>query len=262
MKIKLRSAYDSFPEKYGDSDNQINFYVDNNVYYMDNTDRKERNAVALLVEPRAIIPGTYDWMEQNYHKFRYVFTHDEEILKLPNAKLLLYGQITAEFPNGPKNKAISMVASDKDFCEGHRNRQIIARELINKIDTYGKFSGGGYCDDKDFLQGYMFNVAMENSSNGHYFTEKICNCFASNIVPIYWGCPNIDKYFDMDGIIYCQNHADIIKAVDMVLKDPAGEYSKRSLAIERNLQNVQKYRRYADWFLKQYGAMLEEMVND
>jgi hypothetical protein len=66
----------------------------------------------------------------------------------------------------------------------------------------------------------------------------------------------------MNGIIYCLNHADIIEAVDMVLKDPAREYSKRSLAIERNLQNVQKYRRYADWFLKQYGVMLEEMIND
>lgn len=262
MKIKLRSAYDSFPEKYGSSDNQINFYVDNNVYYMDNTDRNEQNAVALLVEPRPIIPGTYQWMSENYTKFKYVFTFDSELLKLPNAKRLIYGQITAEFPNDPKTRNISMVASNKDMCEGHRNRQIIARELINKIDTYGTFSGGSYCDDADFLKEYRFNVAMENYADGLYFTEKICNCFASRVVPIYWGCPNIGQFFDMDGIIYCQNHADIIEAVDMVLKDPAGEYSKRSLAIERNLQNVQKYRRYADWFLKQYGAMLEEMIND
>lgn len=260
MKIKLRSMYDSFPEKYGDSDNQINFYVDNNVYYMDNVDIHEQNAIALLVEPRAIIPGTYDWMEQNYHKFRYVFTFDEEILKLPNAKLLLYGQITAEFPMKPKNKAVSMVASGKDFCEGHRNRNIIARELKGKIDTFGRFDGGEYCDDADFLQGYMFNVAMENSSNGHYFTEKICNCFASKIVPIYWGCPNIDKYFDIDGIIYCQNHADIIKAVDMVLADPEGEYNKRRDAIERNYVKVQTYRRYAIWFLQTYGDLLEEVI--
>ena len=101
---------------------------------------------------------------------------------------------------------------------------------------------------------------MENSRNGHYFTEKICNCFASNIVPIYWGCPNIDKYFNMNGIIYCQNHADIIKAVDMVLADPEGEYNKRRDAIEHNYQTVQKYRRYADWFLRTYGDLLEEVI--
>lgn len=49
MKIKLRSVYDSFPEKYGKSDKQINFYVDNNVYYMDNTDRNEEEAIAMAI---------------------------------------------------------------------------------------------------------------------------------------------------------------------------------------------------------------------
>ena len=260
MRIKLRSTYDSFPEKYGESDKQINFYVDNNVYFLDNTDRNEENAIALLVEPRAIIPGTYEWMAENYTKFRYVFTHDSELMKLPNAKLLIYGQITAEYPELPKDKAISMVSSGKDFCEGHRNRNEVAWHLIPKIDTYGKFKGGEYCEDKDFLERYMFNVAMENSSNGHYFTEKICNCFASKIVPIYWGCPNIDKYFDMDGIIYCQNNDEIIRAVDMVMKDPEGEYNKRLDAIEWNLKEVQRYRRYADLFLETYGELLEDMI--
>ena len=260
MKIKLRSAYDSFPEKYGSSDNQINFYVDNNVYYMDNTDRNEPNAVALLVEPRAIIPGTYQWMSENYTKFKYIFTFDSELLKLPNAKRLIYGQITAEFPNDPKTRNISMVASDKDFCEGHRNRQTIAQALMDRIDTYGKFKGDPYCNDSDYLSGYRFNVAMENYSDGYYFTEKICNCLASRIVPIYWGCPHIDEFFNTDGIIWCKTHSDIIKAVDMVLADPEGEYKKRRAAIEQNYIMVQKYRRYADLFLETYGELLEEMV--
>lgn len=259
MKIKLRSSYDSFPDQYGESDKQINFYVDNNVYFMDNTDRNEENAIALLVEPRAIIPGTYTWMEENYTKFKYVFTFDSKLLNLPNAKLLIYGQITAEFPNEPKTKNISMVASDKDFCEGHVNRQNVARSLSSKIDTFGKFKGDVYCDDRDYLSGYKFNVAMENCSDGHYFTEKICNCFASKTVPIYWGCPNIGEYFDMDGIIYCRTPNEVMSKVDMVLKDPEYEYNKRKDAIERNFNLVQKYRRYANWFLETYGDLLEGM---
>ena len=260
MRIKLRSMYDSFPEKFGSSDKEVKFYVDNNVYYLDNTDMGATNAVALMVEPRAIIPGTYTWIEENWQKFRYVFTFDSALLKLPNAKLLIYGQITAEFPSDEKTKSISMVASNKDFCEGHRSRQWVASILSDRIDTYGRFNGGGYCDDRDYLGAYKFNVAMENCSDGHYFTEKICNCLASRTVPIYWGCPHIHEYFDMDGIIYCQTPAEVIEAVDRILNDPAGEYSKRSLAIERNLQTVQKYRRYADWFLKTYGGLLEEIA--
>lgn len=260
MKIKLRSSYDSFPEKYGNSNKQINFYVDNNVYFLDNTDRNEECTIALLVEPRAIIPGTYQWMSKNYHKFKYVFTFDSELLKLPNAKLLIYGQITAEYPGVAKTKNISMVASNKQECSGHINRQNIARALMDKIDTYGKFKGDVYCDDKDYLSGYRFNVAMENSSDGHYFTEKICNCFASKIVPIYWGCPNIGQYFNMDGIIYCETTTEIIDSVDMILKDPIGEYEKRMNAIDDNFKRVQKYRRYADLFLQTYGELLEAII--
>lgn len=260
MRIKLRSMYDSFPEQFGESDKQINFYVDNNVYYLENTDMGATNAIALLVEPRAIIPGTYSWMEENYQKFHYVFTHDSALLKLPNAKLLIYGQITAEFPTIYKTKSISMVASNKDFCEGHRSRQMVATVLSDRIDTYGRFNGGGYCDDSEFLAEYMFNVAMENSSDGHYFTEKICNCFASRTVPIYWGCPHIGEYFNMDGIVYCERPEDVLTAVDRIRKDPLYEYAKRCVAIEDNLRRVQKYRRYADLFLEMYAELLERTI--
>lgn len=257
MKIKLRSMYDSFPEQYGDGNGQVNFYVDNNVYYLDNTDMGATNAIALLVEPRAIIPGTYTWIEENYEKFRYVFTFDNALLKLPNAKLLIYGQITAEFPDTPKTKAISMVASNKDFCEGHRNRQMVASVLSDRIDTYGRFNGGGYCNDNDYLSEHMFNVAMENSSDGYYFTEKICNCLASKVIPIYWGCPNIEKFFDMDGIIYVPDWTHIPTVVNEVLQDPEGIYESKRSAIERNFHLVQRYRSYAKLFLETYGGLLE-----
>lgn len=257
MNITLRSTYDSFPAHYGESDKRINFYVDNNVYFLENTDRNETNAIALLVEPRSIIPGTYQWVTEHSDKFRYIFTFDSEMLKLPNAKLLIYGQITAEFPDIPKIKNISMVASDKDFCEGHRNRQDVARRLTGIIDTYGKFNGGTYCDDKEYLADYRFNICMENYSDGHYFTEKICNCLASRVVPIYWGCPNIDRYFDMNGIIYCKTPDEVVEKAKQILKDPVGEYNRRLDAVENNFCEVQKYRRYADLFLKTYGSLLE-----
>lgn len=261
MKIKLRSNYDDFPEKYGASDKQINFYVDNNVYFLENADRHIKNAICLLVEPRAIIPGTYKWVSENWHKFKYVFTFDSEMLKLPNAKLLLYGWINAdvECPDIPKTKNISMVASDKAMCEGHISRRRVATELSDRIDTYGKFNGGVYCEDSEYMQGYRFNVAMENYSDGYYFTEKICNCLASRTVPIYWGCPHIGDYFNIDGIIICKTPEEVIEQVDEVLKDPVGEYEKRRDAIEDNLQRVQQYRHWSNVFLKTYGEELEKI---
>ena len=255
MKITLRSMYDSFPPTYGDSNKQVNFYVDNNVYFLE--DKDDPDAICLLVEPRAIIPMTYKWVEEHFTKFRYIFTFDSRMLTYPNAKLLIYGQITAEFPTPHKTKNISMVCSDKDFCEGHLNRQRVARELTSIIDTFGKFSGN-YADDKTIYDGYRFNVAMENYQDGHYFTEKICNCFASRIVPIYYGCPNIGEYFDTDGIVICDSPDDVIVKVQEILKDPVTEYNKRICAVEDNYERVQKYRSYAKLFLEMYADLLEE----
>ena len=258
MKINLHSVYmDTFPEQYGSSKKPVEFYVDYDVFKVPGS---EQNAIALLVEPRAIMPGVYYWMEENYNKFRYVFTFDSVLLKLENAKLLIYGQITAEYPNENKGKNISMVASDKDGCAGHRTRQWVATLLTDRIDTYGRFNGGPYCTDREYLAEYKFNVAMENYSDGHYFTEKICNCFASRTVPIYWGCPHIGEYFNMDGIVYCERPEDVLTAVDRIRKDPLYEYAKRCAAIEDNLRRVQKYRRYADLFLETYAELLERTI--
>lgn len=257
MRINLHSVYyDTFPEVYGTGKKTVEFYVDYDVFKVSGS---EQNAIALLVEPRAIMPGVYYWMEENYNKFRYVFTFDSVLLKLENAKLLIYGQITAEYPNENKRKDISMVASDKDGCAGHRTRQWVATLLTDRIDTYGRFNGGPYCTDREYLAEYKFNVAMENYSDGHYFTEKICNCFASRTVPIYWGCPHIGEYFNMDGIVYCERPEDVLTAVDRIRKDPLYEYAKRCAAIEDNLRRVQKYRSYASLFLETYCDLLESI---
>ena len=47
----------------------------------------------------------------------------------------------------------------------------------------------------------LFHVAIENVRQPHYFTEKLLDCFLTNTMPIYWGCPNIGAYFDTSGMI-------------------------------------------------------------
>ena len=257
MLLNFKSNYDSLPHKYGVSNKTVNLYFDNKVLLVEDD---VSDPVAVMVEPRSIFPNEYQWLEENYTKFKYIFTFDSKLLELPNALLLIYGQISAEYPEMPKTKNISMVASDKDFCEGHRNRQKVAQTLKGKIDTFGKFDGGEFCDDSEYLDGYRFNVAMENYSDGCYFTEKICNCFASRIVPIYWGCPNIGNYFDMDGIIYCQTPEEVIQRVNEILVNPQEEYNKRLKAIEENYNRVEKYRSYSQWFLEMYCELLEEIA--
>lgn len=262
MQIDFKSDYpDSLPHNFGDKDGTIHVYIDNKVYLA--AEENHHDPIALMVEPRSIFPEAYAWLEKNWKLFKYIFTFDSNLLILPNAKLFLYGQITAEFPGWVKNKGISMVASNKDFCEGHRQRKSVAWELKGLIDTYGQFDGGEFCEDKDYLANYMFNVAMENYSDGYYFTEKICNCFASKIVPIYWGCPkeHLAEFFNMDGIIYCNTPEEVIHKTKQMLINPESQYFSRINAIEDNYYRVQKYRRFAPLFLNTYGKLLEGLVD-
>jgi hypothetical protein len=43
------------------------------------------------------------------------------------------------------------------------------------------------------LQNYKFSIIYENSIDRGWITEKIFHCFYSGTVPIYLGCPNIQK---------------------------------------------------------------------
>ena len=55
---------------------------------------------------------------------------------------------------------------------------------------------------------YQYSIAIENSRQTHYFTEKLLDCLLTKTIPIYYGCPNIAEYFDTRGWILLET-ADI-----------------------------------------------------
>lgn len=250
----------NIPEQIEQAPGEINIFSDYHILKYFGSYGK--NPIAILVEPRVIIPEVYDFVEKHNDFFKYIFTFDSVILdNCKNAKLLIYGQVTAEYPDPNKTKDISMVCSSKTFCEGHRQRNEIATALKRDIDTYGQFDGGSFVDFKDFYDGYRFHVAMENCKDGYYFSEKVCNCFASRIVPIYWGCPMIGDYFDINGMIIADNYKDIPELVkDLQKYGIEKAYEDRKEAIEHNFQEVQKYRCYGVWFFNNYSDLLMEVA--
>lgn len=67
----------------------------------------------------------------------------------------------------------------------------------DKMDVFGR--GINDFDDKwDVLAPYKYSIAMENSVELDNLTEKIGDCFTALTFPFYYGCPNIDKYYDKD----------------------------------------------------------------
>ena len=252
MRLEVYSHY-SFPKQWGDAPGTIPIYID------DWITKANKKGIAILVEPRSIYPGVYEHIKSHYNDFKYVFTHDEEILKLPNAKLLLYGTVNVGGV-GKKTRAVSMICSKKELCEGHKARKMVANALKDKIRTLGEFDGGEWVEDlAEVYKPYKFNVAMENFSGGYYFTEKICNCFSTMTVPIYYGSPQIDRFFNSRGIIIARTPEEVIqKTEDLLARDIDVEYKKRIDAIIENYRRVQIFKDWKILFLQNYGEMLRE----
>lgn len=63
----------------------------------------------------------------------------------------------------------------------------------------GELGGGGNCK-LDGLLPYRYTLALENSRQRNYWTEKLADAYLSWTVPVYWGCPNIEDYFNEETI--------------------------------------------------------------
>lgn len=64
---------------------------------------------------------------------------------------------------------------------------------------------------------YQSQIVIENVRVRSYFTEKIVDCFARGVTPIYVGCPNIGDFFDARGIVQCVNAEHAIECAAALL---------------------------------------------
>jgi hypothetical protein len=119
-----------------------------------------------------------------------------------NAVRFTYDDLKALQPP-KKTKLLSVIISDKAFTEGHVRRLDFVRALkthfSDRLDIFGR--GFNYVADKwDAIADYKYHIAIENSVFPHYWTEKLADAFLGWSYPIYYGCPNIDEYFDFGSL--------------------------------------------------------------
>ena len=113
VKIKMHAMYDHFPELNPTNrlEPHIDCYSDMHVF-----DCKKPGAnIALLLEPRSMIEKSYEFVYDHPDYFRYIFTHDSQLLNLPNARMLNWADVWLT-TDSEKNMGISLVTSPKDWC--------------------------------------------------------------------------------------------------------------------------------------------------
>lgn len=139
-----------------------------------------------------------------------------------------------------KKFAVSFLTSSKRQHEGHILRQEIYERLpehLGDLAVWKHRSPPIVPDKRTVLEPYQFSIVPENSKQSGYYTEKILDAFIAKTVPVYWGCPDIAKHFNTDGIIQFSDYLDLETKLTALNAD---DYASRSKAVEDNFQRALK----------------------
>ncbi len=188
-------------------------------------DRGTKAQISLvLAEPTVIHRKHHVLLRLTHGRFWRVLGFNEGLLsRIPNGIFFPMGTTwVPEWRELPlsKTRMCSLVASAKRDTTGHKLRHRIvdwARDASMDIEVMGR----GYTafDRKaDGLAPYRYSVVIENVQEKNYFSEKLVDAVLCNTVPIYWGCPNLERFIDPTGIILCASEGDIQRAVQTMSK--------------------------------------------
>ena len=165
----------------------------------------------------------------NQGRINYLITHNEFLLKecKNSVNFPLAGTWIQNYDFPQKEFAVSTLLGGKRKAPGHLLRFDLwqAENQISKIKTNFFTSGNQpppahlynskhpvLGDKKEPLFDSQFSIVIENARRNNWFTEKVIDAFQTKTVPIYWGCPNISQWFDIRGMLMCENLSDLIDA--------------------------------------------------
>ena len=131
-----------------------------------------------------------------------------------------------------KTKGISSFVSNRglDHVEFspdclYPDRLELVKQLTNNlgcVDFYGgwenKITNQTLNAPKKFekLKDYKFSLAVENSHEKYYISEKFYDCILTNTIPIYYGCINIKDYWPENGYILLNDIKDYKSVISKI----------------------------------------------
>jgi hypothetical protein len=143
---------------------------------------------------------TLDWADANCGITWWLSKTYDELLAMDYPEKPLLASCVASSKHKHRNQFIQSLYQKKRFS--------LRRDSV-EIDLYGRghdqklygerykgsIEGAGNCKLPG-LESYKYTLVMENSQQHNYWTEKLADAYLAWCIPIYWGCPNVDDYFD------------------------------------------------------------------
>jgi len=210
-----------------------------NIYVDPSADFK----VLVQCEPPKLYIDFKNMVFDNYQNFDLILTYDDRLLTLPNAKEFCpvgswVGDLQLE-----KRDQITYLMSSKIWTGEHRMRFMIMRRFghlksIGPFEFYMHRTPPRVESKESFFTNAKFHIACENQVMTNMYTEKILDCFRTRTVPIYYGCTNLDKYFNVNGVL----QFDTIEQFEHIVNNLTPEdYDRMQPYIEENYQRARPY---------------------
>ncbi|NBX69466.1 MAG: hypothetical protein EBR01_10945 [Proteobacteria bacterium] len=109
-----------------------------------------------------------------------------------------------------KHHFCSLLCAYVDRTVRRREQFFHALNRLRKVDSAGRAlnntgyrlpPGDRYQVKVDWLAGYRFNLAFENTRRAGWCTEKLVDPLHVNTIPIYWGDPRVKDFFNPESFI-------------------------------------------------------------
>jgi hypothetical protein len=230
--------------------------------------RPKDKMVLFMWEPPLVQPELYDPKMQAH--FGKIFTWDDDLVDGKRFFKFHYPVLKEKMsglPSFEEKKFCTMIArklKSKDSKELHSERRSMAEYFEGKrgeFDLYGpawskkKFKNyKGPIDDKmAVLKNYKFAICYENTRDiKGYVTEKIFDCFAAGVVPVYWGASNVTDYIPEECFIDRRKFKDNRAVYEFMKKMKKEEYEKYLKSAEAFLKSEKAHVFSADYFAKTF----------
>lgn len=172
-------------------------------------------------------------MSADFNSFDYAIGFDEmsfgdRYIRVPNYLMNPKYQLDVERMLNKHNECVEGVKTEfcSFVCSNGKGDQI-REDFLDCLSKYKKVNSGGRFrnnigiqegvpDKWEFQHKHKFSMAFENSSHKGYTTEKIVQSFAAGTIPIYWGDPDIKKYFNENSFVNVSDYNSLEDAVEKV----------------------------------------------
>lgn len=253
-KSEVAEVFDIQPWEEKNKDHIWVFWnLGNKVKNFDFASANKKKLVLFTWEPPTVQPELHDPMVHSY--FGKIYTWNDDLVDNKRYFKFFYPVLKERIANIPpfhEKKLCALIASylrSKYPNELYSERENMIRFFENKkgeFDLYGKNwkkrkykNWKGEIPDKlSVLKNYRFSICYENTKEiKGYITEKIFDCFAAGVVPIYWGASNVTDFIPPDCFIdrrKFKNNEEVYKYIKNMNET---EYNRYLKAAENFLQS-------------------------